>query len=277
MRSSYLTFDGLRYCIHSSRRTSGFAQPKTVFALHGFGGCGLDFAPIASTLSKTHWYAPDFLGHGQSDCPKDERYYSLDLTLSALKRIHDHLGIKKSILLGYSMGGRVALHMVHRYPKLFQALILIGSSPGIMTGDEANERVQSDYLLADKILKVGIDMFQTEWSERPLISTQKNIPTAIKAEMDKRRQKNHPLGLANTLRQLGTGTLPSLWNELVTIELPVYLVVGENDKKFMSLADEMSKRLPLYQVIKISDAGHAAHLENIPVFLQFMKELLDTL
>ncbi len=75
------------------------------------------------------------------------------------------------------------------------------------------------------------------------------------------RLRSRPAGLARALRGLGTGALPSLWDRLVELPMPVSLVVGERDEKFQAIAARMAQAIPKAEVVVVPGAGHAVHLE----------------
>lgn len=222
---------------------------------------------------RANWCAPDFLGHGKSSAPLRPDFYSLENTINALLVIKNRFIMEKPILLGYSMGGRIALHLAHRFQKEFKALILIGASPGIANGFDRVERIFHDNILAESILNNGINAFNEQWLKSPIIASQKNIPSYIRIPMQARRKNNIPIGLSNSLKKLGTGKLENLWDKLKNIDLPVFLIIGKNDLKFCQITYEMSSKLPSAKIIKIPHAGHAAHLENMPYFIDILRQI----
>jgi 2-succinyl-6-hydroxy-2,4-cyclohexadiene-1-carboxylate synthase len=80
--------------------------------------------------------------------------------------------------------------------------------------------------------------------------------------------KNDPIGLAKSLREIGTGKQPSLWNNLSNIATPVLLLTGEDDKKFVSIAEEMKKKCMAAEMKIIKNCGHAVHFEKPEDFIR---------
>ncbi|MCB9743445.1 MAG: 2-succinyl-6-hydroxy-2,4-cyclohexadiene-1-carboxylate synthase [Alphaproteobacteria bacterium] len=222
-----------------------------LLALHGFTGSGQDFAPFAEALGR-RVLAPDLPGHGAAAASPA----TLAASLHALRPLLD----EAPVLLGYSLGGRLALHLALERPP--EALVLIGASPGLETEAARAARRDADEALAIEITEKGIPAFAQAWARVPIIATQARIPEPWRSEMAARRLLNTPSGLAASLRGLGTGALPSLWDRLGALHCPTLLLVGEEDLKFRDIAARMAARLPRAEQVLIPGAGHCAHLEQ---------------
>jgi 2-succinyl-6-hydroxy-2,4-cyclohexadiene-1-carboxylate synthase len=157
------------------------------------------------------------------------------------------------------MGGRVALHAALARPRLVERLILVGASPGLATEPERAERRAADEALADRIEAIGVEAFAAEWAALPLWEGQ---PERVRAAANADRLRNSAGGLAAALRGLGTGALPSLWDRLGELAMPVTLVAGEHDGKFRALAERMAERVPRADLVVIPGTGHAPQLER---------------
>jgi len=165
-------------------------------------------------------------------------------------------------LLGYSMGGRLALYLAIHYPKRFASLILESTSPGLKTDAEKEERCQRDKALADRIEQEGIEAFVDFWESLPLWDSQRRLPPKIRAHLRQKRLQNNAAGLANSLRGMGTGVQPSLWQKLPEVTMPVLLLTGELDHKFVGIGQEMAPLFPQANHVTIHGAGHTIHLEK---------------
>ncbi len=165
--------------------------------------------------------------------------------------------MQPGILIGYSMGARMALHVALQHPKMVSQLVLISGTPGLKTESERMARHQSDNELADRIEKVGTPAFIDEWLALPIFS-------GLSKEMDQRsdRLRNSPTGLADSLRNAGTGTQDSQWDHLHRLTMPVHLIVGQTDAKFASIANEMKQLLPSCEMTVVPKVGHTVHLED---------------
>lgn len=164
------------------------------------------------------------------------------------------------LLLGYSMGGRMALrYLAHYGTAKVSGLVLIGASAGIADPTQRRERRRADHALADQIEAEGIDAFMHYWNDVPLIASQRNSP--FYEQLQALRHRNRADGLAASLRGIGTGALCPLHNRLAAIRIPCLLLTGAQDKKFTALAHELAHALPAAQHVTIAQAGHAPHWE----------------
>ena len=178
-------------------------------------------------------------------------------------------------VLGYSMGGRLALHLALAAPDRVAALVLEGASPGIPDQEERRLRRQADDALAARIDREGIAAFVDYWEALPLFASQQRLPGPAREALRAARLANAPHGLANSLRGAGAGTQEALHDRLATLPMPVRLIAGEWDEKYRQLAGEMSGRIPYAGVAIIADAGHAAHLEQPQRFAATVREFLE--
>ncbi|MBU3701670.1 MAG: alpha/beta fold hydrolase [Acidimicrobiia bacterium] len=166
--------------------------------------------------------------------------------------------IPPGIVVGYSMGGRVALHLTLRHPEVVTGLVLLSTTAGIDDADDRAERRADDERLADHIETVGVDTFLVEWLARPLFAGL----DPDRAGLDARRA-NTAAGLASSLRLCGTGTQTPLWDELPRITCPTLVVVGARDPKFRSLGERLCHSIGAHAALTvIADAGHNAPLER---------------
>jgi len=224
-----------------------------VVLLHGFTHTGASWDPVVAALAESYRaLAPDIRGHGSAT---DRMPVALEGVL------HDFAMVApaRCTLAGYSMGGRIALHVALGLPGRVDRLVLIGASPGIADGDEREARRRADERLAAEIEASTIEQFAARWAQTPVLAGQ---PPAVAAAVAADRLRNRPVGLARALRGLGTGALRSLWDRLPELEMPVVLVVGERDQKFRAIAGEMvASGLERAEIVVVPGAGHAVHLE----------------
>ncbi len=170
-------------------------------------------------------------------------------------------------LLGYSMGGRLALFFALSYPELVRSLTMVGASPGIASATERTERRYSDEALADRIEREGMPAFVDYWTALPLWSSQRrNLPTAQKQQLKEQRLQNRPSGLANSLRGMGTGAQPPLHDRLPSLQAPTLLLVGAEDRSFVAVNRQMAQSIPKVRLVVVPETGHAVHLESPDAF-----------
>jgi 2-succinyl-6-hydroxy-2,4-cyclohexadiene-1-carboxylate synthase len=223
-----------------------------VVLLHGFTHTGASWDPVVSALGESYRaLAPDIRGHGTNAARVP---VALDDVLEDLAA----LAPDRFTLVGYSMGGRIALHAAVALPERIERLVLIGASPGIADAPERAARRRDDDRLADELEEMTIEQFARRWAQTPVLAGQ---PPDVAAAVHADRLRNDPVGLARAVRGLGTGVLPSLWDRLPEIATTVALVVGERDEKFRAIAAEMASALPDAEITVVPGAGHAVHLE----------------
>ena len=236
---------------------------RPLLLLHGFTGSGAGWRPfLASWGSDYQLIAPDILGHGRSAAPADPARYTMAAVAADMLALLDELGVAQTDLLGYSMGGRLALYLASTYPERFGCLILESSSPGLATAAERAARRQSDSALADRLEADGIEAFVARWEALPLWASQAGLPAEVLAAQRAERLAQRPLGLANSLRGMGTGAQPSLWDRLSGLDRPVLLVNGALDQKFVTVNQAMAAQLPQVTLVTLPDTGHNGHLER---------------
>jgi 2-succinyl-6-hydroxy-2,4-cyclohexadiene-1-carboxylate synthase len=239
--------DGVKYCV----RTSGTG--KRLLMLHGFTGSGRVWKGFDFPGFQTR--AVDLLGHGETDAPTDPTHYRIENAAADLASMLD----EPAFVLGYSMGGRLALYFALRFPDKVHGLILESASPGLADDTERSARAASDFALADSIERDGIAAFVDRWERLPLFATQ---TPEQRAALRTIRLAQRPHGLANSLRGMGTGVQPSLWERLNEIAVPTMIVTGALDSKFCAVGALMASLVPTAQHVILPAAGHTPHLEQ---------------
>jgi len=229
----------------------------TVVVLHGFTGDGSTMADLAGRLSGFDVDTPDLTGHGDGPHPHDGEAYRVEQMADALLARYP----EPFDLVGYSLGGRVALACACRSPKSIRSLSLIGASAGLAEPEQRRSRIEADEELA-QLIEHDLAAFVDRWMANPLFATQQRLGPDVLAAARRQRLGNDPAALAQSLRAAGTGQMIPLHDQLATVELPVGLIVGADDTKFVSIANELAQQLPDAVVHLIPDAGHAAHLEQ---------------
>lgn len=239
----------------------GNGQP--LLLLHGFTGSCQTWHPFISTWSQhIQCIAIDILGHGRTDAPSAVQRYDIEIVAKDIATLLEQLEIKKAHVLGYSMGGRLALTFAVLYPQYVQTLILESSSPGLKTEKERMKRREEDERLAQFIEKHGVASFVDRWENIPLLSSLQRLPKSVQQRLREERLQHTAIGLANSLRGMGTGAQPSWWAALHQLHMPALLICGEDDEKFCRIASEMVQLLPNGTLIAVPQAGHVVHMEQ---------------
>ena len=255
---------------------SNYDQTKIpVIFLHGFTGAAEDWQFILNKLpSRFYPVAVDLIGHGKTDSPVNPSYYTCTSIVRQLDSIFTQLGFNNIIIVGYSMGGRVALSYSLTHPHRIKASVLESATAGIQDICSKKERVELDYLLAEKIKNEGVESFLDFWFDTPLFESLKNLPDFL--AMKKKRLKNNVTGLSNSLMNFSTGLMMSYWEKISSLNFPVLLISGENDKKYTDINKLMKIKFPNALHSSIPDCGHNVHLEKPEVFTKLVSEFLTT-
>lgn len=229
-------------------RTTG-TGPRVVF-LHGFTQTGTSWCDIAERVAALGYEVAvvDLPGHGESRAIRADLRRTADLLASTTGR---------ATYVGYSLGGRVALHLAIMYPHVVHRLAVLGATPGILDDDERSARRSADEALAARIVEVGVEQFLFEWTAQPLFE---GLVLADAERAD--RLRNTAEGLSASLRLCGTGTQVPLWERLVELNMPVLAMAGDGDTKFAPIAERIALTVPDGRYALIHAAGHAAHLQQ---------------
>ncbi|WP_046178509.1 2-succinyl-6-hydroxy-2,4-cyclohexadiene-1-carboxylate synthase [Domibacillus tundrae] len=247
-------------------------EGEPVLFLHGFTGSSGTWDGMEKLLP-FQLIMPDLAGHGQTT----RLSANLEAEAEALKQMMDKIGFTAFHLVGYSMGGRLALALALLHPEAVRSLVLESTSPGLQNEQERAARRSSDEKLAQKIEKGGIASFVDFWENIPMFDSQKALSVPIRETIRSERLKQSIEGLASSLRQMGTGRQPSYWDRLSGLNMPVLLLTGTKDKKFTGIARQMSELIPFCEWIEFDEAGHAIHVEQRGKFGTIVKTFLSNI
>jgi 2-succinyl-6-hydroxy-2,4-cyclohexadiene-1-carboxylate synthase len=236
------------------------AGPRLVL-VHGFTQTGRSWDALTGSLAADHEVvAVDAPGHGGSAAVRAGLVDGAGLLGAAGGR---------ATYVGYSMGGRLCLHLALARPQLVRRLVLVSATAGIEDPGERAARRQADEQLAASIERDGLDAFLDRWLALPLFAT---LPRDAAGLDDRRR--NTAEGLATSLRLTGTGTQDSLWDRLGDLTMPVLLVAGELDARFVGIAERMAGLIPGSSLEVVAEAGHSVHLERPDAFTDTLERWL---
>lgn len=259
------------YIIHYELRGEP-SRPKLLF-LHGFMGCGSDFtATIDALLPDFYCLTLDLPGHGQTQVDGAVRYDMEVLAPTLLNLLHQ-LNFAPCHLVGYSMGGRLALYLSCLFAQKFLSVLLVSASPGLENESERFLRRHQDAVFADVLDSEDWPTVLKQWYEQPLFATFKTCKSFN--AIFQRRLQNCPHQLAQALQALGTGAQPSLWSALPSLQMPVTLVVGALDLKFVQINQRMAAQIPLALLQVVPGCGHVVHAENLAAFIAVLQAHLS--
>ena len=216
---------------------------------------------------------PDLPGHGKSVMGTLAVPLSFDFVALGLVNIMGDLHLKSAGLIGYSMGGRVALYAAARYPDRFDALVLEGANPGLQDDNERDNRRVVDEGRAREMENVGISEFTETWYEADLFQTLKKHPEKLH-KIKSLRKNNDTAWMAKVLRELSVGRQPPLWDKLGALNMPVLLIAGDLDKQYKQIVCQMRDCLKDSVVNLIPETGHNTHVEAPEKFGQALADFL---
>ncbi len=227
-----------------------------VMALHGFTGLPSAFDALELESHGISIYAPTLVGHGPAPT-LDAVSFELEVErlLAQLPSHHQPLH-----LIGYSMGARVALGLLCHAPQRFASALLIGVHPGLTSQIQREERYAWEARWIDILEQDGVVVFEHHWSQMALFSSQERFPEGRRSQ--KRTRLCHTAaGLAHAMKVLGLASMPSYWELLRDLRLPVTLLCGNQDRKFVDLAHRFQEKQPNARVVAVPDVGHNVLLE----------------
>ena len=253
-------------------RNGSSAQTRLVW-FHGFMGSSKDWQETyAPQFEDYENIFLDLPGHGQTDLDDTPTVKNL---FDSLQGQLIEMAPRETIFIGYSMGGRVALHFQQCFPGLCSGFIGLSCTPGLQSASEREHRQKQDALLMDKLKEIGPQRFLSEWYQLPLFHTLRDRPE-LRSKLIKNRSKNDPDLLGKSLSLLGNGALPNIWLDLDRITSPVLLGCGGEDKKYMEINKARTGIIPHAERFVIDGCSHAFHLEKPLETIQTMRHFLGT-
>jgi 2-succinyl-6-hydroxy-2,4-cyclohexadiene-1-carboxylate synthase len=236
----------------------------TVVLVHGFTQTAASMAPLGAALGARRVVAVDLPGHGGS---RDVR---ADLDETA-RLVTEAAGDDGFDVVGYSLGGRVALHVACQRPDGLRRTVAISASPGIADPEARQRRLVRDAALADALEAEGdVAGFLTRWLANPLFAT---LPPSRAGVED--RAANSAAGLADSLRRCSLGTQRDLAAELTALDRPVLFVTGARDDPFTGVAARLASASRAIGVAVVPGAGHVVHLERPAQAARMIRAFLD--
>lgn len=210
-----------------------------VVALHGFAGTGRTWRRVAPRL-----LAPDLPGHGAAATAPA----GFDAAVAGVLREAP----ARFVLAGYSMGGRIALHVALAAPERVERLVLVATTAGIEDAARRADRRRADERLAADIERDGLEAFAERWVSQPLFAAD---PEPVRALQREDVLGNRAAGLAAALRGLGTGVMTPVWDRLGELAMPVTVLAGERDARYRTLGARLAAATGT-ELVVVPGAGH---------------------
>ncbi|MBN1561880.1 2-succinyl-6-hydroxy-2,4-cyclohexadiene-1-carboxylate synthase [candidate division KSB1 bacterium] len=253
--------------LHHVRFAPSTSAP--IVLLHGFLGDTRDWHDVVRQLKDFDFLAIDLPGHGRSR--KIGLDYGFAQTARAIIDVLDINDISRCRLLGYSMGGRIALYTAMTYSARFSSLLLESCTAGV-ADRRRRRRFEAEW--SRKLCMYDMADFVRQWYDMDMFASLRAHSRF--AELLQRRSENDPIALSRVLLNLGSGNMPSLWRELRRLQMPVHYLFGEKDDKYAKIALEIEKQGATVSLYCIKDSGHNAHFENPVEFCNVLQSILTS-
>lgn len=240
--------------------SSKLQQAPTLVLLHGLLGDSQDWIEVIAGLKGINCLALDLPGHGQNHRVQVASFEAFHHwfcdTLTAL-------GVSRYCLLGYSLGGRLALYHASRQPSGLEALWLESAHPGL-PDSERPSRIAHDEQWASRLEQAPLKDVLADWYQQPVFS---DLTEIQRRRQIQRRLANRGPAVANMLRSTSLAHQPSLWQWLENTRLPVSYFSGQRDAKFHTLATHLATMAPRLRHITL-EGGHNLHAEQPEMIAQ---------
>ncbi|HYQ47013.1 MAG TPA: alpha/beta fold hydrolase [Polyangiaceae bacterium] len=231
---------------------------SALLALHGFTGSPRSWDFLPEVPNVTRCFIPSLVGHFASEAGPEVTDFELEVDrLTRLSAEANALHV-----VGYSLGARLALGIALRHPMRVSRLTLISGHPGLSSDAERAERRTSDERWCELLLSRGMLAFVDAWQAQPLWTTQARLDPGILERKRSERLSHDATGLIRSLRVTGLAQMPNYRGALAQIRVPVTLIAGGLDAKFVTLAQQMAKLVPHADLHIVEEAGHDLLLER---------------
>ncbi|HEX3138486.1 MAG TPA: alpha/beta fold hydrolase [Rhizobacter sp.] len=235
-------------------------------ALHGFTETDDVWTEVLAPL-KRPVRCPLLPGHGWRPCPAGTTIKSVAAEIAAKLPAGGDL-------LGYSLGGRVALQVALDHPGKLKRLVLISSTAGLRDAKEREKRARHDHAFAEVLEEDGLGPFVAWWESNPALKPGRVLPRAMIEQLRCCRLNQDPRGLAGVLRHLNTGEIIDLWPRLGELKIPVLLMTGEKNPRYVDVMKAMAAKIPSAQLELIPGCGHAVHREAPNELIDLLRTFL---
>jgi 2-succinyl-6-hydroxy-2,4-cyclohexadiene-1-carboxylate synthase len=249
---------------------------RTLLLLHGFTGSGASWTDhLDAFAGGARVLAPDLPGHGSNPATPALAAMTVEATADALASYLAAEGALPAVVLGYSMGARIALRMAVAHPEAVERLILASPSAGIPDPRERAARREADEALAERIERDGIADFVTAWERSPVFATHAALDPELLARQRAIRRASDPAGLAASLRAAGQGAMEPLDGRLGDVTAPTLVIGGTLDTVGRPRAEQVAARIPGARLVLLDGVGHTPHLEAPAAFRRLVLDFIS--
>jgi 2-succinyl-6-hydroxy-2,4-cyclohexadiene-1-carboxylate synthase len=237
--------------------TSGSSDHPSIVLLHGFMGTGADWVEVAHRLQPhCQCLMPDLPGHDGMPLelaadPDPFAAYS-----ALLWRRLEPLLPPRFALVGYSLGGRLALDLACRHPERVHALVLEGAHPGLSEPGEREQRAAADAAWIRRFEREPWPELLDDWYRQPVFAS---LSDEQRRALVARRSRHSPGILAEVLQATSLARQPDRWDDLRRLPMAVGFLAGRQDSKFCALGDRIARTAPRVTLVKLDGVGHNCH------------------
>lgn len=241
--------------------------------LHGFAQSSATWEQAAKHLAQHRFViAPDFIGHGKSDKPREWDSYEMGAVLSMITGLLRWLWVDRVDLCGYSMGGRIALTYACAQPYRVSSLILESTGLGPKTEQQHQAMLKRDSEMIAKLSEATIEEFMDEWEMQPIFESQRTLSQETQKAIRQARCGNDPHALAFTIRGTGQHTMPDLSRRIEKLPMPILYIAGILDRRYLKIAEKLQYIDGISCVLL--NTGHNTHLEAPDSFVRQVNAFL---
>ncbi len=199
----------------------------------------------------------EFLETRGVDCRRFPLWETVDTFEAWAQRFCMRVGAEDGgpVLMGYSMGGRLALHALLARPDLWKGGIIVSAHPGLESEEERRGRVSADGEWARRVREEDMGDVFAAWCAQPMVKAGRG-PGDI-AELERHRE-----AVARSFEIWSLGVQESLWARLREIRVPILWITGERDEKFTALGKRAVSTIPDASHEIMAQCGHRCPWEN---------------
>lgn len=253
---------GIEWHVEVRGTAAGEARPEEpVLFLHGFSQDMRTWLPVVERFpADITSVLVDLPGHGRSDKPRDVAPYRIGRLVESLEVLRAELGHERWHVVGYSMGGRIALTYATRHPHRVASLVLESASFGPRDAEASAEARRTDDALAERLRGSSPPEFAEWWAKTPVLASQAELPAETRAFETEMRAANDPQALACVVLGSGQGQMDDLSRVASTLPMPLMYVAGSTDAKYSAIARDAHDAWGLD--VRTLPTGHNVHLEQ---------------
>jgi len=216
-------------------------------------------------------------GYPPSDVPTDPGAYSQERAVADAIAVLDGLKIRRAHVVGLSMGGFTALHLVLGHPERIGSAVVAGAGYGAQPERADAFRAES-VLTAAAFAAEGAAKVAERYAAGPARVQFQNKNPRGWAEFAAALAGHSSLGSALTMRgvQAARPSLYALTDELATVSVPVLILVGDEDEGCLEPALMLKRTIPTAGLAVLPRTGHTANLEEPDVFNRVVDSFLSS-